>query len=224
MRCNALHALIALFAVMLGGCAGGLSKDECLYADWRAIGYEDGARGAAASAVSSHRQACAKKAGVTPDMNEYLAGREAGLYEYCQPSNGFAVGSRGGRYHGVCTGPEEGAFVTAFQQGNQLYVLERDVSRTSAALDDAHERYDEIEHQISHAEVALISPKTPHPERIEILADIKNLREEKRAVEASFRPLRRDHEIALDALAEYRTFLAMEGPYPGAHGVTRARY
>ena len=69
--------VFAIGAVLLTGCAGGLSKDECLYADWRAIGYEDGARGAPASAVSSHRQACAKKAGVTPDMSEYLAGRDA---------------------------------------------------------------------------------------------------------------------------------------------------
>ena len=98
-----------IFLALLGGCAGGLSKDECLYADWQAIGYEDGARGAPASAVSSHRQACAKKAGVTPDMTAYLTGRDEGLREYCKPSNGFAVGSRGARYYGVCTGPLCGA-------------------------------------------------------------------------------------------------------------------
>ncbi|MEZ5893062.1 MAG: DUF2799 domain-containing protein [Parvularculaceae bacterium] len=67
-------ALIGL-AVMLGGCAGGLSKEECLVADWRAIGYEDGARGAPASAVSSHRQACARKPASRPTCAGYLAGR-----------------------------------------------------------------------------------------------------------------------------------------------------
>ncbi|PQA87761.1 DUF2799 domain-containing protein [Hyphococcus luteus] len=214
----------ALLLILVGGCAGGLSKEECLYADWRAIGYEDGARGAPTSAVSSHRQACAKKAGVTPDMSAYLAGRDAGLREYCQPSNGFAVGSRGGHYYGVCNGPEEGAFTAAYQQGNQLYALESDVARTSAALDEAHARYENIEHRISHAEVALVSPETPHAERLDILADIKNMQEEKRRIEHSFRPLRVEHERALEELADYRAFLVTEGPYPGAMDVTRASY
>lgn len=65
----------------LAGCAGGMSKDECLYADWRAIGFEDGSRRGPAGAVSSRRTACANKAGVTADMRAYLAGREEGLNE-----------------------------------------------------------------------------------------------------------------------------------------------
>lgn len=212
------------FLALLGGCAGGMSKDECLYADWQAIGFEDGARGAPASAVSSHRQACAKKAGVTPDMTAYLAGRDEGLREYCQLSNGFAIGARGARYYGVCTGPEEGAFVTAYQQGNQLYVLESDAARTADALSAAHARLEEVERRISHAEVALVSPDTPHVERLDILADIKNMNEEKKRIEHSFRPLRIEHERAQEELADYRAFLATAGPYPGAQGITQASY
>ena len=209
-------AASALMLALLGGCAGGLSKEECLYADWRAIGYEDGARGASANAVSSHRQACAKKAGVTPDMSEYLAGRDAGLRDYCQPSNGFRVGANGWQYYGVCTGPGEGAFMSAYQQGNQLFTLEGDVARAENALSSAEARLEDVEHKISHAEVALISPDTPHEERVHILADLKNLNEEKRRVRDSFRPLRIEHERALEELADYRAFLATNGPYPGA--------
>ncbi|WP_428407820.1 DUF2799 domain-containing protein [Hyphococcus sp.] len=213
-----------VFLALLSGCAGGLSKYECLYADWRAIGYEDGARGAPASAVSSHRQACAKKAGVTPDMNAYLAGRNAGLREYCQVSNAFSIGARGGRYYGVCTGPEEGAFVTAYQQGNQLFVLENDLAHAEHAFAAAEKRLQEIEHNIDHAEAALISPATPHLERVDILADLKNLNEEKTRVKRSFGPLRRDIDVAYEELADYRAFLAANGPYPGAAGVTAASY
>ncbi len=224
MRIPVSATFIALPFLALGGCAGGMSKDECLYADWRAIGYEDGARGAPASAVSSHRQACAKKAGVTPDMSAYLAGRDAGLIEYCQASNAFTIGARGGRYYGVCTGPEEGSFVTAYQQGNQLFVLRNDVAHTEHALASAEKRLQEINHQIDHAEAALISPATPHLERVDILADLKNLNEEKQRVKRSFGPLRRDYELAQDELADYRAFLAVNGPYPGAQGVTTASY
>lgn len=220
-----MRVCVSLFSfALLGGCAGGMSKDECLYADWRAIGYEDGARGAPASAVSSHRQACAKKAGVTPDMSAYLAGRDAGLYEYCQPSNGFRVGANGWSYHGVCTGPEQGAFVSAYQQGNQLYVLENDLAHAESALVGAENRLTEIDHQVEHKGIALVSPETTTEGRIHLLADIKALQEEKSRVKRSIGPLRRDVDIAAEELADYRAFLAVNGPYPSARGVTAARY
>lgn len=112
---------VALFA--LAGCASGMSKDECLYADWRAIGYEDGAAGRSATAVSPRRVACAKKAGVTPDMEAYLAGRDDGLEQFCRPANGFDIGARGVRYTGVCQGSSEGAFVAAYEKGLTLHGL-----------------------------------------------------------------------------------------------------
>src|SRR3990167_8939124 len=86
---------LLLFSLLLAGCAGGMSKKECLYADWRAIGYEDGAQGRDASAIGSRRVACADKAKVTPDMEAYLSGREKGLDQFCRPANGFDYGSRG---------------------------------------------------------------------------------------------------------------------------------
>jgi len=212
-------------ALMLGGCAGGLSKDECLYADWQAIGYEDGARGAPASAVSSHRQACAKKAGVTPDMTAYLTGRHEGLREYCQVSNAFSIGSSGARYYGVCTGPEEDMFLSAYQRGNQLYTLEGDVAHAESAFAAAQARLTDLNLRIEHAGIALVAPGTTTEERIHLLADMKAMQEEKERVKRSFGPLRRDVEIAHDELADYRAFLAANGPYPGAAtGVTSARY
>ena len=218
-------AVIGLAAAALGGCAGGMSKSECLYADWRAIGYEDGARGAPTSAVTSHRQACARKAGLAPDMEAYLTGRESGLKEYCQPSNGFAVGSRGGGYYGVCAGAGEGAFVTAYQRGEQLHALESHVARAESALTAAHADYDALNRRIDAAELALVSPTTPNLERIDILADLKHMQEEKKRLEASFRPLMHEHDMAAAELADYRAFLVAEGPYPGAaQSVTQASY
>ncbi|MCA8888951.1 MAG: DUF2799 domain-containing protein, partial [Parvularculaceae bacterium] len=73
-----------------------MSKEECRLADWQAIGYEDGARGAPVSAISARREICAKKANVAPDMDAYLVGRAQGLEIFCRPSNGFELGARGG--------------------------------------------------------------------------------------------------------------------------------
>ena len=51
---------------VLSGCAiQGIN--ECHYADWRTIGYEDGAHGINASRINKHRNACAKH-GIAPDL------------------------------------------------------------------------------------------------------------------------------------------------------------
>ncbi|MEZ5893063.1 MAG: DUF2799 domain-containing protein [Parvularculaceae bacterium] len=148
-----------------------------------------------------------------------------GLRQYCKPSNGFAVGSNGGRYYGVCTGAEEGAFTTAYQRGEQLFSLESDLARANAALDEADARLADVQNRITHAELALVSPETPNPERLHILADMKAMHEEEERIKASFRPLRAEHRRAQEELADYRAYLASNGPYPGAaQGVLNANY
>lgn len=111
-----------------------MSKEGRLYADWQAIGYEDGARGAPVSAISSRRQACVKQIGEAPDMAEYLAGREQGLRQFCQPSNGFRLGADGATYHGVCAGPEGDSFAAAYESGRHPYSLGSAVDSTGNAI------------------------------------------------------------------------------------------
>ena len=114
--------IIIASSLVLGGCAT-MSGDECRVSDWRSIGYEDGVKGYSGDRIGSHRKACAKH-GVTPDMQEYQAGRAEGLKEFCQPQNGFRVGARGGSYSGVCPDDLEDDFFDAYQAGRQLYTLE----------------------------------------------------------------------------------------------------
>jgi hypothetical protein len=71
---------LALSALMVA-CAT-LGKDECLRADWYAIGLEDGARGQPLERSGDHRRACAEH-GVTPKIEPYLVGRNEGLKSYC---------------------------------------------------------------------------------------------------------------------------------------------
>ena len=224
-------------ALGLSACASGLSQDDCLYADWRAIGYEDGARGYAADAVSAYRKSCVKKAGVVPDMDAYLAGREAGLQHYCVASNGFAEGARGAVFRGVCTGPKASVFALAYQRGAALYMFERGVTKTAAAYAAAETELADIGLAIADAEAALISPATPHLARAEILVDLKGLNERRAYLEQSLQPLADDHAAAKIALEDYRVFLASGGvdgdagdfnvvdeDRRGVIGVTRARY
>lgn len=190
--------------IAVAGCASGMSKEECLYADWRAIGYEDGAAGRDAAAIGSRRVACADKAKVTPDMEAYLQGREHGLGQFCRPANGFDYGARGGRYAGACQGRDEGPFVAAYEKGLKLYGLTSNYEAASRALANAHADLDSIEHSITHAQAALVNPATPHPARLDHLAELKTLYDRRDKVRDAIPMLVRDVDRAEAELEDYR--------------------
>jgi tetratricopeptide (TPR) repeat protein len=215
--------LILLAPLALAACASGMSKKECLYADWRAIGYEDGAAGRDAGAIAHRRAACADKARVTPDMEAYLRGRDAGLEEYCRPANGFDFGARGGRYTGACEGLNEAAFVTSYERGFALFGYATQLDAARAALANAHADLDRIDHDIAAHEAAIISPATPHPARIDHLAALKHLHEDRARVRAALPDLARDVEAAEDDLNAYQRALAALDD-KGAARPTPARY
>ena len=220
-----MRAILALFILgLLQGCTA-MSKDECLYADWQAIGYEDGAAGKSMSAVSSRRTACAKKAGVTLDMAAYKLGRDEGLREFCEPSKGYALGARGGYYHGVCVGPDEPAFVAAYEAGRQLYDYERAVASISAQIRQAHYDLTALEHDIAATETTLVSSGPTAMERVELLLELKRLTNDRSDVETALALLERDHDEAQAMLIDYREHLAFDGPYyRGALSPSEASY
>lgn len=216
--------MLAFLFLATAGCASGMSKKECLYADWRAIGFEDGARGADASSIGSRRVACADKARVTPDMQAYLAGREEGLDQFCRPANGFDYGSRGGRYSGACAGRKEGAFVAAYEKGLALHGLVSSYEAAMQALANANADLNNIDHQIAHAEAALISPATPHPERLDHLAELKTLHQRRDKVRNAIDALSRDVDRAEAELEDYREEIADRAYARGAVTAASARY
>lgn len=165
----------ALVTLVLSGCAS-MSEDECMTADWHAVGYEDGSRGYTTEAFSKHRKACASH-GVTPNFANYQAGREEGLVEYCQPARGFDVGARGGRYYGVCNVNLEADFLDAYNAGRHLYTLQSNVNNASSAISSKEHEMEELDEDIRSKEAALIAEETTVQDRILILADLKDMSE-----------------------------------------------
>lgn len=216
-------AILTITLMLLAGCAGGMSKKECLYADWQAIGYEDGAAGRSASAISSRRVACADKARTAPDMDAYLAGREAGLDQFCRPANGFDLGSRGGRYYGACQGRDERAFVDAYEKGLTLHGLIENYESASRALAAAHKDLDNLDHQIAHAQAAIVNPATPNPARIDHLAELKTLYARRDKARDAIPPLAREVDIAEAELDDYRREMSGRD-FAGAAPAMRASY
>ena len=199
-------ALIATSCLTLASCAS-MSKSECLYADWRAIGYEDGAAGAPASAVSSRRQACAK-AGVTPDMSEYLAGRDAGLVEYCTPTNGFSAGENGASYSGACGRHDEASFLEQYRAGARLYTLRERVRGADFALRQATGDLGAAKYAITQTSIALIRPELSVIDRAAYVVELTHLSEESERIERSLPGLRMGVETAEAELMAYESHLA----------------
>lgn len=138
-----MPALRTVFSVVLlalvAGCAT-LDKEQCLRADWYAIGLEDGARGQPLERSGDHRRACAEH-GVTPKIEPYLAGRNEGLKSYCTYEKGLSVGRAGQTYSGVCPADLAGNFTAGFQRGREMHDLRRrldtvneQIRKTKAAL------------------------------------------------------------------------------------------
>ena len=117
----------SLFLALLTGCAS-LDRDECVNADWYAIGLEDGARGRALERLGDHRRACAKH-NIAPSSERYLAGRNDGLKTFCTYERGYSEGSAGRDYSAGC--PQPSNFLAGYQRGRELH----DLNRRRAELD-----------------------------------------------------------------------------------------
>lgn len=205
MRHPKVLCLIA-FVLGLPGCAS-MSGQECAVADWEAVGYEDGVRGASGDRIGNYRKACAKH-GVAPDLKAYQTGREAGLREYCRPENGYNLGVRGGTYSGVCPADLDVDFFAAYTDGKRLYELRASVRRIDTQIRANEQRLDDIEDELTQAGVRLISTESTSEERAQLLTRTKNLAEEYGRIESELETLREDRVRARDALNEHEATIA----------------
>lgn len=170
-----LWLLLPALAV-LHGCAT-MNKSQCLAADWRTIGFEDGAKGKPETEISTYRQDCADH-GVTPDLNAYRLGHRQGSENYCTQRNGFDVGMRGGSYQGSC-GPElEQKFMLGYSDGQQLFELQQAVKNARSALDRQQRQIRNVEQQIAVHTELLVADGLVRDERIRLLNEIEALKAE----------------------------------------------
>lgn len=206
MKLKLAGLISVFFALGLSGCAT-MSADECAVSDWHTIGYEDGAQGYTADRLGNHRKACAKH-GVTPDFQAYQEGRSQGLRQYCQPSRGFNLGSRGARYNGVCPSDLEEEFVIAFNSGHRLYNLRSSVNNANYQINARQAELDKAEKRAVSAGVELVAAETTTEERILLLAELKDLSERTGQLEAEIVTLIEERVIYEQQLAEYEAYIA----------------
>lgn len=200
---------IALVAVALSGCAG-MSEQECLVTDWRAVGFEDGAAGRAETSIANYRQACGQH-GVAPDFDQYRSGHAEGVEVYCRPNRGFEEGRRGRRYQNVCPLDIEPEFLAAYNEGRQLYQLESSLRTIDNQIAARHRRLEAIDKELANAAVAIIADGTGAGRRAELLLETKSLSDEHGAIEIELEELELERALAEGELLAYQETLAYGG-------------
>ena len=199
MKATAL--LLALSTLLLGACAAKMSKDECRTVDWRTVGYEDGVAGQPGDRIGEHRRACAEY-GVTPDLNAYLAGRTAGLREYCQPHNGYRAGANGYTYFDTCPADLAEAFEIAYDEGRALYVRERRVTDTERQIEDRRREIRRLEDRVAESAFDVIDTTSTAEERTQAVLDTKQAAERIGRLKAEITELEKErarYQAELDA-------------------------
>ena len=198
---KATSLLIALSTLLLGACAAKMSKDECRTVDWRTVGYEDGVAGRPGDRIGEHRRACAEY-GVTPDLNAYLAGRTAGLREYCQPHNGYRAGANGYTYFDTCPADLAEAFEIAYDEGRALYVRERRVTDTERQIEDRRREIRRLEDRVAESAFDVIETTSTAEERTQAVLDTKQAAERIGRLKAEITELEKErarYQAELDA-------------------------
>ena len=198
---KAAALLIALSTLLLGACAAKMSKDECRTVDWRTVGYEDGVAGRPGDRIGEHRRACAEY-GVTPDLNAYLAGRTAGLREYCQPHNGYRAGANGYTYFDTCPADLAEAFEIAYDEGRALYVRERRVTDTERQIEDRRREIRRLEDRVAESAFDVIDTTSTAEERTQAVLDTKQAAERIGRLKAEITELEKErarYQAELDA-------------------------
>jgi hypothetical protein len=195
--------------VLLNGCAT-MNESECLTVDWQTVGFEDGVAGYSGDRIGQHRKACAKH-GVSPDLVGYQRGREAGLKEYCQPANGFRVGSHGGSYAGICPAELDGAFTSAYESGRQLYSLESRLTNARNQIVSKRRELERVEDTIVKKTAVIVGGESTGEERAQALVDTKQLAERAGRLKAEIRQLERDQVEYERDLEDYRARVAFIG-------------
>ncbi len=153
-------ALLAL--TVCSGCAV-MSESECLNANWREVGRNDGLEGERAEEFVRYQDVCLQF-GVTPDGNAYAQGREEGLAIYCTPDSGYWEGRNGRGYRQVCPPSSAPDFLGAYRAGQGVLRAIETARSIEADIDSAKDRIGNLEDEIEKLESPNASEDTELPE------------------------------------------------------------
>jgi len=162
--------------LFLNDCAT-MNQSECLNADWRVIGMEDGAAGHLPAYLGEHRTACATYS-VFPNLDTYMQGHNMGVKQYCTAANGFKEGQQGDSYNGVCPSNLEPAFLPAYEHGYEHYLLNKEIRDAESSIRYKNNDIDDLREEIVDLERQIISSTTTEAQRARFPEQVKQCQTE----------------------------------------------
>lgn len=190
----------ATLAVMVTGCAGGMTRADCETADWAALGFADGRSGARPKTTEARLNDCSGS-GYAVDRAAYAASRAEGLKAYCTAAGGFDAGRLGQEYYHVCPASAERDFLVAYQDGAKLFALiaaerEADRARKSAldALDQHAFLLKSVEKRAASSTIGQEGRESARQEAASRRRDIARLEQSLPKLEAALAKVRADRE------------------------------
>ncbi|TQV78248.1 DUF2799 domain-containing protein [Exilibacterium tricleocarpae] len=202
---------LCLSGLLMAGCAGpAMNQAECQYADWRQVGYTDGARGALRTDFDRFREACAEH-GVAPDYEAYSAGHAEGTEEFCTEDIGYTKGKSGYSYNGVCSGRGADEFLQGYRAGREIYSVQRDMRRLSSSISAQQRQLEKLADQVATKEQQVVSDQSTETQRAQALVEVKELQQ-------------RIGELEAELLANERRRAVMTAEYDKVRAFYRERY
>jgi Protein of unknown function (DUF2799) len=181
-----------LIILSAAGCAT-MDKDECLVADWRLIGFQDGVQGKSAATIGTYRKDCADYH-VAPDLDAYQAGRREGLLQYCVPANGYHLGVGGRAYNAVCPAGMERSFRAAYSAGYDIYQARTRVNSTSSLINRKQQAIQSLEADRQDKLAEMIQQGLSSEQRVLLLYDMSNIEKDIHTTDTDINVLERDLE------------------------------
>jgi hypothetical protein len=137
-----LAFLTALTLVILGltSCSSAqIEQAGCDQKDWYELGRRDGGQGTPAGKWENLKKQCSGDFRADWE-NMYVNGRNAGLVEYCEDSNGYELGRAGTPYFYVCPSTMEPQFLSGYRRGQRARDLELEIRKLDAKIDSIAQR------------------------------------------------------------------------------------
>ena len=159
-----LGLIAAPGAVLLAGGCAVMSESQCVNADWRAVGEQDGRAGRPQARLSDYYRVCAQFE-ITPDADAYEAGREIGLSFFCSSDNGYRQGRVGIWYEGVCPDALEPDFLFGYEVGVSVGRAADNVQRIEHQIEDGKDAIKDLKREIEELESPGGSGRTDEEEK-----------------------------------------------------------
>jgi hypothetical protein len=125
MRIIQTAFLFAFFLLASAGCSHIIAKSEpiCRGVDWWEAGRTEGVAGVPLQTALNEANRCEGKI----DLDAFSNGHDAGLVDFCTPSQGLALGRNGQPYMHTCPSFLEGPFLQSYETGLRVRSMESQV-------------------------------------------------------------------------------------------------